>query len=108
MASLMDPFCGFFMAQTAENLAREHDISRAEQDAYALRSQQAAAAAVEAGKLAEEIIPVTVGRGKRQRVIEVDDHVRADATAEGLPDAVARACNDYTAWAKQWAEEQAQ
>src|SRR5207244_787595 len=50
MTALLDTCCGFFMAQTSDNLAREHNISREAQDAYALRSQQAAAAAVAAGK----------------------------------------------------------
>ncbi|MEM7247342.1 MAG: acetyl-CoA C-acetyltransferase [Acidobacteriota bacterium] len=84
MVALMDPFCGFYMAQTAENLARDNDISREEQDAFALRSQQSAAAAIEAGKLAEEIVPVTVGKGKRERVIDADDHCRPETTLESL------------------------
>jgi acetyl-CoA acyltransferase 2 len=84
MASLMDPFCGFYMAQTAENLAKEMSISRQEQDEYALRSQRAAAAAIEAGKLAEEIVPVVVKKGKKETSVDTDDHVRPDTTMEGL------------------------
>ena len=84
MVALMDPFCGFYMAQTAENLATEHGISRQEQDEYALRSQRAGAAAAEAGKLREEIVPVTVKKGRKEIVIDADDHLRADTTIEGL------------------------
>ena len=60
MVSLMDPYCGFYMAQTSDNLAREHGITREEQDLFALRSQKAAAAAWEAGKFREEIVPVEI------------------------------------------------
>jgi acetyl-CoA acetyltransferase family protein len=84
MASLMDPFCGFYMAQTAENLAKEMSISRQDQDEYALRSQRAAAAAIEAGKLKDEIVPVTVKKGRKEAVVDADDHVRPDTTMEGL------------------------
>ena len=61
--SLMDPFCGFFMAQTAENLAKEHAISREAQDEFAHRSHAEGAKAVKAGKFAAEIVPVKVKRG---------------------------------------------
>lgn len=83
-ASLMDPFCGFFMAQTAENLAKQHEISREEQDEYAYRSHMAGAAAVKAGKFADEIVPVTVGKGRREMVVDTDDHIKPDTTIEGL------------------------
>lgn len=84
MVALLDSWCGLNMAQTAEKLAREHGISREAQDEYALRSQEAAAAAQSAGHLAEEIHPVTVGSGSRKRVMSVDDHPRPDSTLEGL------------------------
>ena len=84
MASLMDPFCGFYMAQTAENLAKEMSIPRVEQDEFALRSQRAAAAAIEAGKMKEEIVPVVVKQGRKEITVDTDDHVRADTTLEGL------------------------
>jgi len=88
MASLYDPYCGCFMAQTSNNLARDYGISREDQDAFALRSQQLANAAIEAGRLAEEIVPVEVGKGKRARTVEGDEHPRSDTTMEvlaGLP-----------------------
>lgn len=85
MVALMDPYCGFYMAETAENLAKKHGISRVEQDAYALRSQQAADAARSKGKLSEEIVPyVMSGRGGRTETVSDDDHARPDTTLEGL------------------------
>lgn len=73
------------MGETAENVVQEHGISRADQDAFALRSQQRAAAAVRSGVLSGEITPVEVpGRkGTVTRVTE-DEHPRADTTAESL------------------------
>ncbi len=82
--SLMDPYCGLFMAQTAENLAKEYSISREEQDAFALRSHQLGAAAVHSGVFAEEIVPVTVKRGRKEVEVDTDDHIRPDTTLEGL------------------------
>lgn len=84
MVSLMDGYCGFYMAQTAENLARKYEISREEQDAYALRSQLAAAAAYEAGRLQEEIVPVELKTRKGTTTFDRDDHMRPDTTLENL------------------------
>jgi acetyl-CoA acetyltransferase family protein len=84
LVALMDSFCGFYMAQTSNNLARDYGISREEQDRFALRSQQRAAAAVAAGKLAEEIVPVEVGLGKKARRVEADEHPRPETTLESL------------------------
>ncbi|MBM3565997.1 MAG: 3-oxoadipyl-CoA thiolase [Alphaproteobacteria bacterium] len=73
------------MPETAENVAAEFGISRADQDAFALRSQQRAAAAVAAGRLAEEIAPMDVPGGKGEtRRIERDEHPRADTTLASL------------------------
>jgi 3-oxoadipyl-CoA thiolase len=73
------------MGDTAENVAQEHGISRADQDAFALRSQQRAAAAMRAGVLVEEITPVEVlGRKGAVTRISEDEHPRADTTAESL------------------------
>ncbi len=88
MAALYDPYCGCFMAQTSNNLAHDFGITREEQDAFALGSQQKAAAAIEAGRLAEEIAPIEVGKGRRARVVDTDEHPRPETTAEvlaGLP-----------------------
>ncbi len=84
VASLLDPYCGCFMAQTSNNLARDYDIGRAEQDEFAAESQRRAAAAWEAGRLAEEVEPLEVGRGKRARTVERDEHLRPETTVEGL------------------------
>ena len=84
MVALRDSHCGLYMAETAENLAKEHGITRQAQDEFALRSQRAAAAAVEAGRFRDEIIPVTVKKGRKEVVIDADDHLRGDATMEGL------------------------
>ncbi len=84
MESLIDPYCGCYMAQTSNNLARDYAISREEQDRFALQSQQRAAAAWESGRLAEEVVAVEVGKGKRAKTIDRDEHFRADTTLEGL------------------------
>ncbi len=72
------------MIETAENLRREYGISRADQDALALRSQQRAAHAMEKGWFAEEIAPVTVRTRKGEDVVADDEHPRPDTTAEQL------------------------
>jgi 3-oxoadipyl-CoA thiolase len=73
------------MPETAENLAEERQISREDQDAFALRSQQKAVAAQENGKLAKEIIPVTIPQRRGDPVVvDTDEHPRAGTTMEGL------------------------
>lgn len=84
LVALLDSYCGYYMAQTSNNLARDFGISREEQDRYALGSQQRAAAAIAAGKLAEEIVPVEVGSGKKARRVEADEHPRPETTLESL------------------------
>jgi acetyl-CoA acetyltransferase family protein len=84
VAGLLDTHCGFSMSQTAENLAEERGITREEADRYALRSQQAAEAAVRAGKLSEEIVPVTVREKGREVIVSEDNHRRPDTTLEAL------------------------
>ena len=84
MVALLDTQCGLYMAQTSDNLARRHDISREAMDAYALRSQKAAAAAAERGVFAEEITPVEVKERGRTVRVDKDDHARPDTTLEGL------------------------
>ena len=73
------------MPETAENVADDYGVSRADQDAFALRSQDRAAAAIASGRLAEEIVPVTVtlGRGKTKEVAQ-DEHPRAGTTLDDL------------------------
>src|SRR5262245_16422977 len=73
------------MPETAENVAADYNISRGDQDAYALRSRQRAAAAIADGRLAQEIVPVTVPRAKREPlVVRQDEQPRPETTAEGL------------------------
>jgi hypothetical protein len=72
------------MPETAENVAQQFNVSRADQDAFALRSQQRAAAAIAAGRLAEEIVPVSVAQKKGDPVaVATDEHPRA-TTLESL------------------------
>jgi acetyl-CoA acetyltransferase family protein len=82
--ALLDPYCGLFMAQTAEKCAGQYNITREEQDAYAIRSQQAAAAAWAAGRFTAEIAPVEIKSRKGVTVIDKDDHLRPETTMEGL------------------------
>src|SRR5438552_9736019 len=84
MVALLDTHCGLYMAQTSDNLARRHGISREQMDAYALRSQKAAAAAQERGVFKDEIVAVDVPQGKKTVRVEADDHLRPDTTLEGL------------------------
>jgi 3-oxoadipyl-CoA thiolase len=67
---------------TAENVAEEHGISRQDQDAMALRSQQRAARAQASGRLAREIVPVTVRRGKETVEVRVDEHPRTTSAEQ--------------------------
>jgi acetyl-CoA acetyltransferase family protein len=84
MVALLDTHCGLYMAQTSDRLAREHGITRESMDAYALRSQQAAAAARERGVHREEIVPVDAPQGRKTVRVSEDDHLRPDTTLEGL------------------------
>jgi acetyl-CoA acetyltransferase family protein len=83
-ASLMDPVGGLYMAQTAEKVAKRLGITREEQDAYALRSHQLGAKAVQSGRFAAEIVPVVVKGRKGDETVATDDHIKPDTTLEGL------------------------
>lgn len=72
------------MPQTADNVADDYKVSRADQDAFALRSQQRTAAAQAAGFFAEEIVEVRIAHKKGETVISQDEHPRADTTLEAL------------------------
>jgi acetyl-CoA acyltransferase len=76
------------MGITAENVAKKFSVARADQDAFALRSQQKAAAALKAGKFADEIVPVKATRYQDGKHVDVefknDEMIRGDTTAEGL------------------------
>jgi acetyl-CoA C-acetyltransferase len=81
---LWDAFHGYHMGITAENVARAYQITREEQDAFALASQQKASAAQKAGKFKEEIVPVTVKTRKGEVVVSEDEYIRHDASAEAM------------------------
>lgn len=84
MVALLDTYCNTPMAGTAENLARKFEISREDQDEYALRSQKEAKRAFDAGVFAEEIVPVEIKTRKETILFERDDHMRPETTLEGL------------------------
>lgn len=72
------------MPETADNVADDYQVSRADQDAFALRSQQKAAAAQAAGFFAEEIVPVRIAHKKGEIIVERDEHLRPETTLEVL------------------------
>jgi acetyl-CoA acetyltransferase family protein len=72
------------MPETGENVAEAYQVSRADQDAFAYRSQQKCAAAKEAGFFAREISPVVIKGRKGDVVVDTDEHPRAETTLEGL------------------------
>ncbi|MGB5581635.1 MAG: 3-oxoadipyl-CoA thiolase [Woeseia sp.] len=73
------------MAETAENVAADFGVTRADQDRFALASQQKAQAAMEAGRLAEEIVPVSIPQRRGDAlIVDSDEHPRANSTLEGL------------------------
>jgi acetyl-CoA C-acetyltransferase len=80
-----DPLSGLVMGETAENLARQYQISRGEQDEYALRSQQRAQAAMESGRFDTEITALEIkGRKGEQAIFSRDEHARANTTGADL------------------------
>ena len=81
---LTDSYCGLPMAVTAEKLAEQTGITRKDADAYALRSQQAAEAAFQAGHFKEEIVSVEVKQGRKTSLVSDDDHRRPETTLETL------------------------
>jgi acetyl-CoA C-acetyltransferase len=78
------PLCNQLMGETSETLATEYTISREEQDQYALASNLRAARAWDENRFASEVVPVTVGEGKRAVTVTRDEHFRADATLEEM------------------------
>ncbi len=84
--ALTDPQCGFSMAQTAENLAEKHGLTREEVDRYALASQQRAKQAWDDCIFDQEVIPVQIRNRKTKQMVDwrADEHMRPDSTLEGL------------------------
>ena len=81
---LWDAFHGYHMGTTAENVAAQFQITRAEQDAYAVASQNKASAAQKAGRFTGEIAPVTIAGRKGDTIVVDDEYIRHDSTAETM------------------------
>lgn len=81
---LWDAFHGYHMGQTAENVANQFNISRDQQDAFALASQQKAEAAQTAGRFIDEITPIVVKSRKGDTVFDQDEYIRHGATIESM------------------------
>jgi acetyl-CoA C-acetyltransferase len=81
---LWDAFNGYHMGTTAENVAKQWEITREQQDAFAVASQNKAEAAKKAGKFKDEIAPVTVKGRKGDTVIDTDEYIRDGATIEAM------------------------
>jgi acetyl-CoA acetyltransferase family protein len=83
-SALLDTHCGCTMAVTAENCAAKYNVTRQEQDEYAIRSQQLAGKAWAEGRLKEEVVPVELKSRKGVELFAQDDHMRPETTMEGL------------------------
>jgi acetyl-CoA C-acetyltransferase len=81
---LWDAFHGYHMGNTAENVATKYQITREQQDQFALGSQQKASAAQKAGRFKDEIVPVTVKTRRGDVVVADDEYIRHDSTIEGM------------------------
>ena len=84
VGALTDPFDDCHMGITAENVADKWDISREQQDALAVESQQRAARAIQAGYFKDQIVPIEVRQKRETVAFDTDEHVRAQATVESL------------------------
>jgi len=81
---IRDTYAGCSMGETAENLREKFNISREEQDKFALESQQKAKVAMDKGHLREEIVPIEIKEKKGVKTVLQDEHARPDTTLEGL------------------------
>ncbi|MCG9577830.1 acetyl-CoA C-acetyltransferase [Vibrio tubiashii] len=81
---LTDAFGGFHMGITAENIAKRYEVSREEQDAFALRSQSRAEQAIKSGRFEQEIVPVVTKSRKGESAVNLDEHPRFGTTIESL------------------------
>jgi acetyl-CoA C-acetyltransferase len=81
---LWDAFNGYHMGNTAENVAKQYQITRAQQDAFAVASQNKAEAAQKAGKFKDEISPVTIKTRKGDTVVDTDEYPKHGTTAESV------------------------
>jgi acetyl-CoA C-acetyltransferase len=83
-AALHDPFDACHMGITAENIAEKYNISREEQDAFAVESHQRAAKAIDEGHFKDQITPIELKSRKGTTIFDTDEHVRRDASIEGM------------------------
>lgn len=81
---LTDAFYGYPMGNTAENIARAHQITRAAQDEFAFASQQKASVASRGGRFVSEMVPVTITSRKTNVTIDADEYIRHDASIEAI------------------------
>ena len=81
---LWDAFHGYHMGTTAENVAKAYQITREQQDEFAVASQTKASAAQKAGRFASEIVPVTIKGRKGDIVVDQDEYIRHDASMESM------------------------
>jgi acetyl-CoA C-acetyltransferase len=81
---LWDAFNGYHMGNTAENVARQWQITRAQQDEFAVKSQNKAEAAQKAGKFKDEIVPVTVKSRKGDVIVDADEYLKHGTTLEAV------------------------
>jgi acetyl-CoA C-acetyltransferase len=81
---LTDVFNGYHMGITAENLAEQYQVTRGEQDAFAVASQNKAEAARAGGRFVDEIAPVTLKTRKGETIVDADEYIRAGATLDGV------------------------
>src|SRR5207237_2431345 len=81
---LWDAFNGYHMGNTAENVARQWQITRSQQDEFAVASQNKAEAAQKAGKFKDEIVPVTVKTRKGDVIVDTDEYPRHGATLDAM------------------------
>ncbi len=81
---LWDAFHGYHMGNTAENVATKYQLTREEQDAFAVASQQKASAAQKAGRFTDEIVPVTIKGRRSETVVSDDEYIRHDASLETM------------------------
>ncbi len=82
--ALMDAFNGYHMGNTAENVARQWQLSRDEQDTFAVASQNKAEAAQKAGKFKDEIVPFTVKTRKGETIVEDDEYIKHGVTIDSV------------------------
>ena len=84
LGALHDPFGLGHMGITAENVAKDFNVTRADMDAFALASQKRAANAIEKGYFKDQITPVKITKKREELAFDTDEHVRGETTADGL------------------------